>query len=131
MWIGLRFIPHASDIAHPALSTIFSIMPRIVIGSFTAFLISNFHDVWVFGRMKERMGRKGLWLRNNVSTMISQGIDSLVFCFIAFWGMFSTDIFIQILVSTYVLKWIVASLDTPFVYWARRMKEGAMLKEKE
>lgn len=124
MWLGLKFVPAPSDWAQPHLQAIFSIMPRIVLGSFIGYLVSNFHDVWAFGTMRKKMGKKWLWLRNNLSTMVSQGIDSVLFCFIALWGTMPMSVFWQVLFTTYILKWGIASLDTPFVYWARRMKEG-------
>lgn len=123
MQLCLEFVPHQSDFAHNSLNTIFSIMPRIMIASLSGYLISNLHDVWSFHFWKKFFSsRKTLWIRNNLSTMVSQLIDSVVFCFIAFWGVFELNIFIDILITTYLLKWIVAALDTPFIYIARNIK---------
>jgi queuosine precursor transporter len=52
--------------------------------------------------------------------MISQLLDTLVFTSIAFLGAFPFDVWIQIVITTYLLKWIVALLDTPFGYLAKR-----------
>jgi len=61
--------------------------------------------------------------------MVSQGIDSVVFCFIAFWGMFPKDVFLSILLATYLFKWIVAAMDTPFIYIAKHLyKQGKIPK---
>ena len=62
-----------------------------------------------------------MWLRNNLSTMVSQLIDTVIFCSIAFWGVFPTMIFIEIAVTTYLFKLAVAVIDTPFIYWAKKM----------
>jgi len=129
MQFGLRFIPHASDFAQDALSTIFSLMPRIAAGSMTAYIISQHHDVWAFQFWKKKTGGRFLWLRNNASTLVSQAIDSAIFCTIAFWGVFDTNIWIQILTSTYVLKLLVALIDTPFIYWAKRLSPTVIAKE--
>jgi len=51
--------------------------------------------------------------------MISQLIDSAIFCVIAFWGVFPHNIFIEILITTYIIKWVVAFIDTPFIYLGR------------
>ncbi|HDQ13351.1 MAG TPA: VUT family protein, partial [Sediminispirochaeta sp.] len=64
---------------------------------------------------------KHLWLRNNLSTMVSQLIDSLCFTLVAFYGVFQTSVLLEIVLSTYILKWLVAALDTPFVYLARML----------
>lgn len=122
MNLALVFTPHASDFAHESLKTIFGFMPRIVAGSLAAYLISQLHDVYAFHFWKRLLPQKRfLWVRNNASTMVSQLLDSVVFCSIAFIGVFERAVFWQILVTTYLLKWIVAALDTPFVYLARAL----------
>ncbi|MBB6176841.1 hypothetical protein HNQ82_001671 [Anoxybacillus tengchongensis] len=122
MQIALLFQPHASDFAQPALETIFGLLPRIALGSLLAFLISQSLDVYLFHWFKKKFPRDSqLWIRNNGSTMISQLIDTLVFTSIAFLGAFPLHDWIQIFITTYVLKWIVAMLDTPFVYFAKKI----------
>ncbi|HID32110.1 MAG TPA: VUT family protein [bacterium (Candidatus Stahlbacteria)] len=119
MQIAIRFVPDVSDWAQPHLSAIFNFFPRVVIASISAYLLSQHHDVWAFHFWKEKTEGRFLWLRNNASTMVSQFIDSIVFCTIAFLGIFEFKVFIQILITTYLFKWIVAALDTPFLYLAR------------
>jgi uncharacterized integral membrane protein (TIGR00697 family) len=68
-------------------------------------------------------------LRNNASTMASQLLDSVIFTFIAFWGLLPQSEFVQILVTTYVVKFIVAAIDPPFLYLARFMVNHSMIKE--
>ncbi|MFU8780718.1 MAG: queuosine precursor transporter [Kiritimatiellia bacterium] len=104
--------------AQAALATIFGLMPRIALGSLTAYLISQWHDVWAFDVWKKRFP-KHLWLRNNCSTMVSQLIDSIVFVLIAFAGVYPPSVLFEIFITTYVLKFLVAAADTPFLYWAR------------
>lgn len=100
--------------------TIFSLMPRIALASLIAYLASNVHDVWAFAYWKEkRPGRKTLWMRNNFSTIVSQLIDTVLFTAIAFLGVYPRGVLLQIGISTYLLKWIVAVLDTPCIYLAR------------
>ncbi|MBI9080535.1 MAG: queuosine precursor transporter [Pseudodesulfovibrio sp.] len=121
MQIALYFQPAADDFAQPHLSALFGFMPRIALASMLAYLVSQTHDVWAFHAIKQRTGTKLLWLRNNASTMISQLLDSAIFCTIAFWGMFPIEVFWEIMVSTYVIKFVVAALDTPFIYLAKRI----------
>ena len=120
MWLCLKFIPHQSDFAQQSLETIFSVMPRIAAGSLISYLLSNLHDVWAYHFWKRKFDT--IWIQNNLSTMVSQLIDSVVFCVIAFWGQYSLEVFIQILFTTYIIKWLVAALDTPFVYIAKKIK---------
>ena len=126
MNVALYFLPLAGDefaqTTHEATSTIFKLMPRIAIASLTAYLLSQRHDVWAFHFWKKRFpNKKHLWIRNNLSTMVSQFIDSSVFVLLAFYGVFETGILWEIFLTTYFLKWIVAAADTPFVYWARHI----------
>ncbi len=122
MNVALLFIPHSSDFAHESLSTLFTVMPRIAVASLVAYLISQLHDIRAYHFWKTRFpATKYIWLRNNASTMISQLLDSVIFSFIAFYGLFPTDVFLEIMVTTYLLKWLVAALDTPLLYLAKSL----------
>jgi hypothetical protein len=121
MQIALLFSPAESDFAQPHLQAIFGFMPRVALGSMSAYLVSQLHDVWAFHLIREKTGGRKLWLRNNLSTLASQALDSLVFCLIAFLGVFETGVFLQILASTYLIKVVMAVLDTPFIYLAKRL----------
>jgi len=127
MQLALYFIPSDFPDAHgnlAAVSTIFSFMPRIVVASLAAYLISQKHDVWAYAYWKNKFSADHhIWIRNNASTMVSQLLDSAIFTVIAFWGVMEAPILWQIFLSTYILKWIVAFLDTPFLYLAAHMKK--------
>lgn len=121
MQFVLAFDPHEVDFAQGSLETIFGLLPRIALGSLLAFLISQYSDVIIFAKLKERFPRENqLWIRNNGSTMISQLVDTLIFTSVAFLGVYPFDVWIQIFITTYFIKWLVAILDTPFIYIARR-----------
>ena len=120
MNLALYFIPDFSDFAQGSLSSIFSLMPRIALGSLAAYGFSQLHDIWAYDLWRKRFpSKKFIWLRNNLSTMVSQLLDTLIFSLIAFWGVFETSVLIDIMITTYILKWVVALLDTPFLYLAR------------
>jgi uncharacterized integral membrane protein (TIGR00697 family) len=121
MQVSLLYTPAPSDFVQPHLQAIFGFMPRVAVASLTAYIVSQFHDVWAFHAIRKRTGERHLWLRNNASTMVSQLLDSAIFCAIAFIGVFPWPVFWQILLTTYLMKIIVAALDTPFMYIARRM----------
>ncbi len=124
MNIALWFIPAASDFSQGPLTAIFQLMPRIAAASLLAYIISQRHDVWAYSFWRSRFPQdKQIWIRNNLSTMVSQLIDSLVFVLVAFWGVFEPRVLIDILITTYVMKWLVAAADTPFIYWAKRIRE--------
>ncbi len=124
MNLALYFKPLEGDefagVSHGALSTIFELMPRIAVASLCAYLISQRHDVWAYHFWRKRFSKdKQIWLRNNLSTMVSQFMDSAVFTLIAFYGVFESGMLWEIFFTTYVLKWVVAAADTPFIYWSK------------
>ncbi len=125
MQLSLAFHPARVDFAQESMEFLFGFLPRIVAASVLAYLFSQFHDVWAYSMWKRLVpGRGFLWVRNNASTAVSQLLDSLVFATVAFVGLFEWAIFFEILITTYLLKLVVAVLDTPFVYVARRWVES-------
>ena len=128
MQVALFFEPASSDLSQASLAQIFGLMPRIALGSLIAYVVSNLHDIWAFDFWKRKKpGRNFLWLRNNLSTFVSQFIDTLLFTLIAFWGVYPSSVLIQIMISTYLLKWVVAVFDTPFMYLARHWYDKGVL----
>lgn len=86
---------------------------RIILASLTAYLISQYHDVWLFHLIKGMTGGRHLWLRNNLSTAVSQFIDSFIFIFIAFYGVLPVW---PLIFGQWAVKLVIAILDTPVVY---------------
>ncbi|WP_284140096.1 queuosine precursor transporter [Virgibacillus sp. LDC-1] len=123
MQIVLVFEPGADDFAHDSLSVLFGLIPRIAAGSLAAYIISQYTDVWIYDKVRKLLSSdQFLWVRNNASTGISQLIDTAVFCTIAFYGEYPTSIWVEIFITTYVIKFIVAIMDTPFMYAAKYMQ---------
>ena len=121
--------PSINDTMHPMVYQLFSLTPRIIIASFIAFAISQFFDVWIYHKWwqftEKRTGSRHrfLWLRNNGSTLISQFINTLIFTMIAFVGIYDFKTLFSIFTSSYIIYTIASLLDTPIVYWARKIKE--------
>jgi uncharacterized integral membrane protein (TIGR00697 family) len=109
----------------PAYESILGMIPRIVLASMIAYLISQHHDVFAFHFWREKTKGKFLWLRNNASTMVSQALDTGLFITIAFWGTVTTGVLVNMLITQYLIKLGIAALDTPFCYLLVRL-----LKEK-
>ena len=99
-----------------AYDDILGSVPRIVLASMVAYLISQNNDVLVFHLLKKVTKDKHLWLRNNGSTMVSQALDSAVFVSIAFAGTVPGGVLWELIYVQYVIKLGIAALDTPLVY---------------
>jgi uncharacterized integral membrane protein (TIGR00697 family) len=118
--ISLLFEPNAIDFSSDALNTIFSTTPRICIASLLCFLVSNIFDVYVFGWLRKKS--RFLWVRVNVSTIISQLLDSVLFSFMAFLFIYPVKDILILSFTTYFIKVIITMCDTPFIYLSKRIK---------
>ena len=119
----LWFTPNANDYINESLKVVFGLVPRITVASLMGFVCSQNIDVFLYHFIWKRTGsgKSKLWLRNNGSTLTSQLIDTVIFTFTAFWGVYPNDVFVSILLTTYLFKAAVALMDTPFMYIARRI----------
>jgi uncharacterized integral membrane protein (TIGR00697 family) len=107
-WPPASFWPHQQ-----AYETILGSSARIMVASLTAYLFSQYHDVWAFHFWKRVTAGRFLWLRNNASTIVSQLLDSVVFITIAFYGAMPLA---PLILGQWVVKVGIAALDTPLVY---------------
>jgi queuosine precursor transporter len=123
MNLALWFMPLNDEFAllvHDAFKLIFGFSGRIVLGSLVAYFISQSIDISLYTWIKSKFPSDNfLWLRNNGSTLISQWVDTAIFVTIAFVG--TPYSLLEIMITTYVLKAIIAILDTPFVYIAKKI----------
>jgi uncharacterized integral membrane protein (TIGR00697 family) len=98
-----------------AFRGILGMTPRIIAASLAAYVLSQFHDVWLYNLLKDRMNGRHLWLRNNLATILSQLIDSVVFIVIAFYGIMPV---LPLIIGQWAVKVVLALCDTPLVYAA-------------
>lgn len=99
-----------------ALAEVFGQVPRIFIASIIAFWAGEMANAFVLARMKLLTGGKMLWTRTIGSTVVGQGVDSLIFYPLAFAGLWETSLVIQVLLTNYVLKVLWEALLTPVTY---------------
>jgi hypothetical protein len=114
-----------------AYSTIFRMGLGIVIGSLTAFLVSQLVDAYVFHYFKKLTGHKYLWLRSTGSTVVSQLIDSFVILFIAFYflGNWSLGQVLRVGLVQYSYKVLLAIALTPAIYLVHSVIDAYLGKE--
>ena len=125
MYISLRFIPNDYDETQQALSNIFSVFPRLLTASLCAFFISQRYDIVAYQFWRKKYpDYKYIWLRNGMSTLMSQLLDNAIFTLIAFLGIFPWHYLIEIFITSCVLRAIIGIFDTPFVYWSVAIKKN-------
>ncbi len=109
---------------HPAMATLFMPAPAFLVAGMAAYMVSQFHDIWLYDAIRRLTGGRRLWLRNTLSTAVSALIDTIVFSVLA-WVVFAPEpldwqtLVVTYILGTYVLRLAVAVLDTPFIYLAR------------
>ncbi len=110
----------SSSKVHSAIETLALYSPIFVIGSITAYLISQTFDVWIFHKIKKITGERYLWLRNNLSTLSSQALDTFIYTFV--WviaGELGLITALSIALTKYIFKFFIAIIDTLFIYMVR------------
>ena len=111
---------------HRHISALFVHSPALFLAGMSAYLLSQWHDVWLYDLLKRRFGGRRLWLRNNLSTAISALIDNFVFSILA-WIVFAAEplpwrtVLLVYVLGTYWLRLLVALADTPIIYLAGRL----------
>ncbi|HEV7234243.1 MAG TPA: queuosine precursor transporter [Sphingorhabdus sp.] len=126
-WVVVAMPPAAGWEGQAAYESVFGQVWRIVFASITAFWAGEFVNSYVMARMKIWTKGKALWSRTIGSTVVGQGVDSLIFYPLAFWGVWSNEQVIMVMVTNWMLKVGWEVVLTPVTYavvgWLKR-KEG-------
>lgn len=106
---------------NPSYVAIFGLSARIAASSLTAFAVGEFLDVFIFAKIRQKLGAKKLWLRTNASNFLAQFVDTTLFMFLAFYAFnrpFNDNlIFLFGLILPYwLLKCFMSIIETPLVY---------------
>jgi len=117
-WVVVELPPAPDWTNQAAYETIFGQVPRIVFASVIAFWAGEFVNSYVLARMKIWTRGRHLWSRTIGSTVAGQGIDSLIFYPLAFWGAagWTNDLVLKVLVTQWVLKVSWEVILTPVTY---------------
>jgi uncharacterized integral membrane protein (TIGR00697 family) len=116
IWMG-QLLPGASfwD-GQEAYQRILGYTPRLLLASFLAYLAGEFANSFVLAKMKIATGGRWLWMRTIGSTLVGQGIDSLVFITLAFVGTIPVSALVLTIVTQWLAKSIYEAAVTPLTY---------------
>ena len=110
-------MPPAADwTGQQALAAVLGQAPRIFAASILAFWAGEFANSFVLARMKVLTGGKYLWTRTIGSTVVGQGVDTLIFYPLAFWGIWEPSLIFTVMLTNYLLKVGWEVLLTPVTY---------------
>ena len=124
MLLTIGFNPSENDWIQDSLANVFTPMSRFFIASMIAYLASQYFDVWIYSTIKNLTMNRFLWLRNNLSTIISSLIDNTVFSILA-WIILNPNpetfynVIMIYIFGTYILRIFIAFVDTPFIYLSK------------
>jgi uncharacterized integral membrane protein (TIGR00697 family) len=98
--------------------------PRIVLASLAAYFAGEFSNSFVLAKLKLITGGRWLWVRTIGSTLVGEGVDTVIFLLVAFFGVLTPDLLVKVMVSNYIFKVGVEVLFTPVTYrvvnWLKR-----------
>lgn len=100
-----------------AFTTILGAVPRITLASMVAYFLGEFSNSYVLSRMKVWMNGKKLWMRTVGSTIVGEGVDSIVFVAVAFAGTMPLNALLVVMGSGYLLKVVYEIIATPLTYF--------------
>ncbi len=115
-WLILKLTPTPFWTGQQAFELLLGQVPRIIIASWIAFLVSENLDAYLFSWFKNLTKGKHLWMRNAFSSLPSMAIDSILFVTIAFYGI---QPILTLILGLTVTKWLVGIIDIPFMYLNR------------
>jgi uncharacterized integral membrane protein (TIGR00697 family) len=115
-WAVLAFPPDPGWPYQAAFETVFGGTPRIVLASLIAFFCGEFSNSFTLAKMKVATGGRFLWMRTIGSTIVGEGVDSMIFYPLAFWGVWKPELVFAVMLSNYVCKVGWEAAMTPFTY---------------
>ncbi|MEY3703881.1 MAG: hypothetical protein RLZZ561_1501 [Pseudomonadota bacterium] len=115
-WVVVSLPPAPGWTGQAAYESVFGQVPRIVFASIVAFWAGEFVNSYVLARMKIWTQGKHLWSRTIGSTIFGQGVDSLIFYPLSFWGVWDNSQVMTVLVTNWLLKVSWEVVLTPVTY---------------
>src|SRR5204863_5804795 len=115
-WVVVTLPPAEGWNDQRAYEAVFGQTPRIVFASLTAFFVGEFANSYVLAKMKVKTSGRHLWARTIGSTIVGEGVDSLVFYPAAFLGVWENHLVLTVMVSNYIIKVLWEAAVTPATY---------------
>ncbi|PKO99583.1 MAG: transporter [Bacteroidetes bacterium HGW-Bacteroidetes-9] len=116
LWVVQELPPAADWQNQQAYESLLGFVPRIVLASLVAYFGGAFSNAFLMSKLKIKTKGKFLWIRTIGSTLVGEGIDTAIFCMVAFYGILPNELLISIIISNYIFKSGVEILFTPITY---------------
>ncbi len=116
IWVGQLLPPSIFWDGQKAYERILGYTPRLLTASFIAYLVGEFANSFVLAKMKMATKGRWLWTRTIGSTLIGEGLDSLVFMIVAFWGGIPIAALLMAILTQWLVKSVYEAAATPLTY---------------
>ncbi|MBI5732553.1 queuosine precursor transporter [Candidatus Jorgensenbacteria bacterium] len=117
LYLAFLYVGHENtkDV-NKAMDVLLDMSPRIAIGASIAFLLSQQINIWIYQYILEKTKRRFLWIRDNVSNIFGQFLDTILFFPIAFYGVIPNEFLFQSMAMGFGIKVLCGGLGTIFLY---------------
>lgn len=117
--IHLLYVPNSADFMNQHFVSLLSLMPRIIIASFSVYLIAQMADYYLYGLLKKIFHDRYIILRNYASITLCQLLDTILFSFLGLYGII--DNIWDVIIISYLVKLASIVIATPFVGFSRKI----------
>lgn len=128
IWVGGLLPPATFWPGQAAYDSILGFTPRLLAASFIAYLFGEFTNSFVLAKLKIATQGRWLWIRTIGSTLLGEGIDSLLFITIAFMGTIPLEVLATTVATQWLFKTGYETLATPLTYtavtWLKRVEKS-------
>lgn len=118
--LHLWYIPNSFDSMHQHFASILSIMPRITIASVSVYGFVQLFDAQLFSILKQLFNSKYLVIRNIISLTCSQLLDTILFSYLALYGI--VESVWHVIIVSFIIKLFVIACNTPFIALAKKVR---------
>lgn len=119
--LTLWYRPNEFDISQSAMVTLFTLSPRVCTASLLMYVLANALDVFLYDKLREVCDGKLLWLRNNVCTILCNGLENFGLFFLAFAGIYPVRELVAMAIASCAIEVVIAICDTPFLYIGKKL----------
>ena len=119
--LTLWYRPCDFDISQEAMSTLFSLSPRVCAASLLMYILANVLDVVLYDKLRKVCNGRMLWLRNNVCTILCNCFENFGLFFLAFSGIYPVKELVTMAIASCVIEVVIALCDTPFLYIGKKI----------
>lgn len=117
--LHIMFVPCDIDTMHHHFASILGTMPRIIIASLSVYITVQYIDAWLYGSLKRLTAGNHLLIRNILSLVICQLLDTVLFSFIGLYGILEN--ITEIIIVSYIIKLAAIALSAPFIVLSKKI----------